>query len=59
MNHLRDTRIGFGSGLRAEIERRANEEETPAISPVDDDQPVSPELVLICPELRAVELARL
>jgi hypothetical protein len=53
-------RSGFGTGLRAELERRAHEEQSLAAFPErDEPQPVSPELVLVCPELRAVELTRL
>jgi hypothetical protein len=53
-------RSGFGTGLRAELERRAHEEQSAAALPERQErQPVSPELVLVCPELRAVELSRL
>jgi hypothetical protein len=55
---LRDIR--FGSGLRGELERRSNSEDaSPVPTPGEDEQPVSPELVLVCPELRAAELSRL
>ena len=56
-------RSGFGTGLRAELERRALEESIPGPTPgplaEPEPQPVSPELVLVCPELRAVALSRL
>jgi hypothetical protein len=53
-------RSGFGTGLRAELERRAHEEQSPTPpAQRDEPQPVSPELVLVCPDLRAVALSRL
>lgn len=60
MAALDSMKIGFGTGLRAELERRAHvEDPSPTLSAVDEEVPVSPELVLVCPELRAVELSRL